>query len=227
MSISVELLSHMGSDITVVNAARVSMNKSVSTMQVRDKNLIRFLACNGHMSPFRHCFFQFRITAPEFVARQAYKHCVGISATSDSVTNDSAWNEISMRYVRMDDIFVPKKWRRAPKEIRQGSSDEVFSIEEESKIKHLYESTIEICKNTYNTLLSMGVAREMARAVLPLSVNTQWIWTLSLQAVAHFVKLRNSPHAQAEIQEVAKKIEALVVPCVPDSWEALMESIHC
>jgi WD40 repeat protein len=118
-------------------------------------------------------------------------------------------------------------WRKAPKEVRQGSSDEKFSVIENSELDQLYNSAIQRCNETYNKMLSLGVAREMARMVLPLSVNTQWIWTLSLQAVAHFVKLRKSPHAQLEIQELANKIEGCVKPLVPISWEALMTCGHC
>ena len=226
--IRVELLDHMGSDVTVVNAARVSMDKRTDSLRERDVNLIQRLATDGHMSPFRHVYFQFRVQAPEFIARQAYKHVVGIATTSGvAYSNDAGWNEVSMRYVRMRECHVPTMWRRAPAEVRQGSSTtEQFTDAENSEIAALYDSAMTKSIETYNALVDRGVAREMARMVLPLSVMTQWIWTMSLQAVVHFVKLRHSSEAQQEIRELAHHMEELVRPLVPISWEALTKSIH-
>jgi thymidylate synthase (FAD) len=224
--ISVVLKQHLGNDLTVVDAARVSLQKEAPELRPQDIKLIQFLADNGHMSPFRHCMVQFRIKAPEFVARQAFKHNVGISATSGPVHNCAdAWNEVSMRYVRMNDFYVPEEWRKAPKEIRQGSStDEHFTPEEQDKIDQMYRTALQQCQTTYKQMLEAGVAREMARMILPLSVQTEWIWTMSLQAAAHFVKLRQDPGAQLEIQQLAEQIEKLAEPVAPVSWKALMRS---
>jgi thymidylate synthase (FAD) len=226
--ISVELIDHMGSDLTIVNAARVSMEKQITEMREQDSKLIHHLAHHAHMSPFRHVFFQFRIRAPEFVARQAFKHNVGISATAGPGCNvDTAWNEVSMRYVRMKEFYTPSEWRKAPKEIRQGSAvDDSFTDREQQDIKMIYSQALEHCITAYQSLLNANVAREMARMILPLSVETQWIWTMSLQAIIHFIKLRHSAEAQSEIRELANQMETLVRPFVPIAFDALMASPH-
>jgi len=227
MSIEIELISSMGNDLTVVNAARVSHDKQTDQLRERDTGLIKWMADKAHLSPFRHVFVQFRIRAPEFVARQAYRHHIGIEATSSAHTATDAWNEMSQRYVRPKDFFVPEEWRKAPKEIRQGSStDEVFSAEEQDKCKQIYGEALAKCQEAYQALLEAGVAREMARMILPLSVETQWIWTMSLQAVVHFIKLRKDPTAQLEIQILAQKMADLVQPIAPVAFEALLQSPH-
>lgn len=221
--ISVELVESMGSDLTVVNAARVSLDKRTAILRDCDKTLIHFLAKNGHMSPFRHVMFQFRIKAPEFIARQAFKHNVGINTTSGELQHCSdAWNEVSMRYVRMKELYTPTHWRKAPAEARQGSSlTEELDEKTQEQCSALYEKTMTTAMTTYEELLKLGVAREMARMVLPLSVETNWVWTMSLQAVCHFVKLRQHPGAQKEIQEMANQMEKIVQPLAPVSWQAL------
>lgn len=223
-SISVELLDHMGSDLTVVNAARVSHDKRVNELKEADKKLIVFLATHKHSSPFRHVMFQFRVTAPEFIARQAFKHMVGISASAGEFQNQSdSWNELSMRYVTMKSIYVPNTWRKAPEDKRQGSHfTETLDEVTQKKCMQVYQDATDAAMCAYDQLLKLGVAREMARIVLPLSIRTSWYWTMSLQAVVHFVKLRKAPEAQLEIQELALEMEKLVKPLVPNSWEALM-----
>ena len=226
MALSVALIDHMGSDLTVVNAARVSLDKHVEELREADKKLITFLAANKHSSPFRHVMFQFRITAPEFIARQAFKHNVGINASSGEFQNQSdSWNEISMRYVTMKSIYVPKVWRKAPEEKRQGSSlTETLDDGTQKRCMQIYQEATDSAMCAYDELLKLGVAREMARMVLPLSIETKWYWTMSLQAVVHFVKLRKAPEAQLEIQELATQMEKLVAPLVPYSWDALMKA---
>jgi len=224
---TVDLVDYMGSDLTVVNAARVSLDKQVKELREADLKLIQFLAQHKHSSPFRHVMFQFRITAPEFIARQAYKHNVGINASSGEFQNQSdSWNEMSMRYVTMKNIYVPQTWRKAPEEKRQGSSvTETLSETTQAQCMQVYQDATDAAMCAYTELLKLGVAREMARIVLPLSIETSWIWTMSLQAVVHFVKLRKAPEAQLEIQEMAEKMEKLVAPLVPHSWKALMDSV--
>jgi len=224
MSLSVELVGHMGTDLTVVNAARVSLDKHVSELTEADRKLIGFLAKHKHSSPFRHVMFQFRMKAPEFIARQAFKHAVGINATSGEFQNQSdSWNELSMRYVTMKNMYIPRIWRKAPEEKRQGSSlTETLDENTQKKCMEIYQHATDMAMCAYSDLLKLGVAREMARMVLPLSVETSWYWTMSLQAVVHFVKLRKAPEAQFEIQELATQMEKLVLPLVPYSWAALM-----
>ena len=219
-----ELVASMGSDLTVVNAARVSLDKHTQNMRDCDAKLIQFLAKNGHMSPFRHVMFQFRIKAPEFIARQAFKHNVGINTTSGELQHCSdAWNEVSMRYIRMKECYTPAIWRKAPEEARQGSSrTEELSDDLQKECSEVYTKALETCQQAYEQLLKLGVAREMARMILPLSVQTTWYWTMSLQAVAHFVKLRQDENAQHEIQELAQQMAHLVEPVAPIAWRALL-----
>ena len=160
----VELIDKMGSDLTVVNAARVSYGKNKEVMDASDEKLIKYLAKHNHWSPFAHCTLQFRIKAPVFVARQLVKHQVGLS-----------WNEISRRYVDYEPEFhTPEVWRGRPDDSKQGSSGEVQTDEE------YYNRYINGCKVYYNLLLNEGVAPEMARMVLPQSMMTEWYWTCLL-----------------------------------------------
>jgi len=223
----VELVDHMGSDVTVVNAARVSLDKHITDLREVDRKLLVFLATHKHFSPFRHVQFQFRISAPEFIARQMFRHNVGIQASSGEFQNQSdAWNEISQRYVTVRDVYVPEpaSWRKAPAEKRQGSSlTEQLIPETQHFCDAVYSKAIQTAIQAYNDLLTAGVAKEMARMVLPMSVETKFYWTMSLQAVHHFVALRKSPEAQLEIQKIAEQMEAIVSKLVPESWKALSE----
>lgn len=223
MSISCELVNSMGSDLTIVNAARVSLDKHTTVFRDCDAKLIDYLATHNHMSPFRHVMFQFRIKAPEFIARQAFKHNIGINTTSGDFRETSdAWNEVSMRYVRMKECYQPAgQWRQAPEEARQGSDGLIEDPEIQLQCQKIYETAIQTSLATYEELLKLGVAREMARMVLPLSIQTTWYWTMSLQAVAHFVKLRQHAGAQQEIQELASQMAKLVEPVVPVAWRVL------
>jgi len=224
--LKVELVDHMGSDVTVVNAARVSLDKHITELREADCKLLGFLATHKHFSPFRHVQFQFRITAPEFIARQMFKHNVGIQASSGEFQNQSdAWNEISQRYVTVKDVFVPggpNPWRKAPEQRRQGSSvDQALTETTQAKCRELYATAMKVSLETYRELLELGVAKEMARMVLPMSVETKFYWTMSLQAVHHFVALRKSPDAQFEIQILAAQMEDIVRGLVPEAWRAL------
>jgi thymidylate synthase (FAD) len=185
----VELIDKMGSDLSVVNAARVSFAKIKDKFEDKDEKLIKYLAVHGHWSPFAHASLSFRIKAPVFVARQLVKHQVGLS-----------WNEVSRRYV--DDephFYIPFMWRKRPdKSIKQGSSDE----EIEYDITHL----INVAKETYNDMLEEGIAPEMARMILPQCMMTEWIWSGSLYAFARVCNLRNKENAQVETRMVTHHI---------------------
>ena len=185
----VELIDKMGSDLSVVNAARVSFAKIKEKFEDKDEKLIKYLAVHGHWSPFAHASLSFRIKAPVFVARQLVKHQVGLS-----------WNEVSRRYV--DDephFYIPFMWRKRPaKNIKQGSSDE----EIEYDITHL----INVAKETYNDMLEEGIAPEMARMILPQCMMTEWIWSGSLYAFARVCNLRNKENAQVETRMVTHHI---------------------
>lgn len=218
----VELVDAMGSDLTVVNAARVSFGKRKTELSEGDKKLIRYLAEHQHWSPFRHVQLQFHCKVPEFVARQWYKHVVGITY-SELPTVDHAWNEISLRYVDASEFefYTPDGFRKQSEDNKQASMDETVS-DPEGLLKQRYETN---CKETfelYQDLVESGVAKEQARGILPLSIYTEYYWTASLQAVVNFIKLRKHPGAQFEIQAYANAIEKLVEKVVPVSYQSLL-----
>jgi thymidylate synthase (FAD) len=201
----VDLIDHMGNDLTVVNAARVSFDKTSNDLSHADIKLIYFLAKHQHWSPFSHAFLQFRIKAPIFVARQLGKHQVGLS-----------WNEISRRYVDYEpEFYVPSKWRLRADNIKQGSSSE--------EIEYNVTSTMQYVQQTYDNLLREGVAPEMARMVLPQNMMTEWYWSGSLYAFARVCQLRLDSTAQVEVQEVARQLSAHCLTLFRHSWSALMK----
>jgi len=216
----VSYIDHMGSDLRVVNAARVSFDK-VSTWERSDYNLndqslvnvlldkdaklIWYLAKHKHWTPFGHCQATFRIQAPIFVARQLGKHQVGM-----------VWNEVSRRYVDSDPRFYrPTEWRKRAKNIKQGSSDETINY----SAAPLYAYALQC----YSNMIADGICPEQARMVLPQAMYTEWYWTGSLAAWARVCKLRLDPHTQRETQEVAKMLDKEMVKLYPISWKALME----
>jgi thymidylate synthase (FAD) len=209
--IKVDLIDKMGSDLSVVNAARVSFNKVSTQCDDKDVKLINYLARHNHWTPFAHAFLSFRIKAPIFVARQAVKHQVGL-----------AWNEVSRRYVDSEpEFWFPKEWRGRPQNMKQGSSG-VVTLDTEAYC--CPEDQVALSLATYNGLLDQGVAPEQARMVLPQNTMTEWIWSGSLAAFCRVCKLRLDPHAQQEIQELAGGILAHLEACFPVSTKALLES---
>ena len=204
----VELVDKMGSDLTVVNAARVSYGKNKEQFDDKDEKLIKFLAEHNHWSPFAHASLQFRIKAPVFVARQLVKHQVGL-----------VWNEISRRYVDYTpELYEPKEWRGRPQNSKQGS-DGTVSID--SNEKHRLDMTMEQCKIIYNSLIGKGIAPEQARMVLPQSMMTEWIWSGTLYAFARVCNLRCAKDTQEETREVANQIHNICKEEFPMSWKYL------
>tara|TARA_R110000765_G_scaffold376916_1_gene467671 strand:- start:1549 stop:2220 length:672 start_codon:yes stop_codon:yes gene_type:complete len=212
----VELIDKMGSDLTVVNAARVSFaNKHKEFNGQKDERLIAYLAKHNHWSPFAHCNMQFHIRAPIFVARQLVKHQVGLS-----------WNEVSRRYVDLEvEFYEPKVWRGKAADKKQGSSDDEIDINPGGKFVDDYQHVMRSAKWTYGELLRKGVAPEQARMVLPQSMMTEWYWSGTLYAFARVCILRLDKNAQQETQEVAKQISAYAQKQFPISWKYLMEEI--
>jgi len=211
----VRVVDALGSDVTVVNAARVSFGKSIAEIRSQDKNLLSYLAEHGHTSPFRHVYVQFHIKAPEFVARQWYKHIVG----GEYSFKDTAWNEISGRYVEYDmSASMPGELRRQSDDRKQGSSDEVV---EDAQLLNEFHAYVQSGFDLYKRLIESGVAKEQARTVLPITFNTEWYWTASLQALSHFVSLRDHPNAQVEIQDYARLIDDCMLTLFPNAWRAL------
>lgn len=210
----VQLKDWMGSDVDVVNAARVSFGKEVEELGDSDTRLMRYLAENGHESPFRHIFVKLRIKMPEFCCRQMYKHIIGIEATSNSATKDHAWNEISQRYVPVSDTFYPQLWRAQSEDNKQASDG---LISNQDKANELYDSYLTQMQNTYQQLLDLGVAKEQARIVLPLSIYSEVIWTASFQAIMNLIRLRDHHHAQQEIRDYAVVIKDICSELFPVS----------
>lgn len=219
----VELVDYMGTDLTVVNSARVSFGKRKTEVSEGDKKLIKYLADNQHWSPFRHVQLQFHCKVPEAIARQWYKHVVGAEYSVGGATNrDHAWNEISGRYVDLSDVeyYVPQYFRRQASDNKQASLDEpalMTGALSEFMRRHLDES-----KRLYGVMVEMGVAREQARLILPLNIYTEYYWTISLQGLVNFIKLRNHSHAQYEIQLYAQALEKLIPDDLSISKEALL-----
>ena len=215
--IKVTHIDHMGSDLSVVNAARVSFGKkseALGTSGVEgqpmtpilndpDKKLIKYLAKHKHMSPFGHCFASFHVKAPVFVARQLVKH------------KFLRWNEISRRYVSDNpEFYRPEIWRGKSDDKKQGS-DGVVEVED------VLEETDGQALVTYQELLNAGVCPEQARMVLPQSTMTEWYWSGSLDAFSDMCKLRCKSDTQYETRIVADHISNLMLNLFPKSWSAL------
>ena len=242
MVIKAELIDHMGDDLTIVNAARVSMDKESyfaccdegcctgecftgdynnPQLLAKDEKLIKYLAKNGHWTPFSHAMITLRETVPIFVARQRFKHKVGFTE-----------NEISRRYVDSEPAFFkPDVWRRRAENVKQGSSKEPvheplrINIASSMTTCETYEKHIERCVDYYNELLENGTCPEQARMVLPQSMLTSYYVTGSLYAFIHAYKLRVDSHAQEEIQMLARQWDQLIRPLYPISWGALIDEV--
>ena len=201
----VKVIDVMGTDLSVVNAARVSFAKESNELSDKDEKLIKYLAKHNHWSPFGHASLQFRIKAPIFVARQLVKHQVGL-----------VWNEVSRRYVDDEpEFFIPDQWRSRPENSKQGSGEEI--------IIYNIESTMQFVKQTYQNLLKANVAPEMARMVLPQNMYTEWYWSGTLMAFARVCNLRCKDDTQFETQHIADCIDWHLHDKFPISWEALRD----
>ena len=199
----VELVDKMGSDLSVVNAARVSYSKVADEMTDKDEKLIKYLVEHNHWSPFAHAAIQFRIQAPVYVARQLVKHQVGL-----------VWNEVSRRYVDDEpEFYIPKEWRLKAEDKKQGSSEET--------IEYNIDGSIQFVKQTYDNLLKAGVAPEMARMVLPQNLYTEWYWSGTLMAFARVCNLRCAKDTQWETQQIANQIHYEARQLFPISWKYL------
>ena len=224
----VKYLNHMGSDLTVVNAARVSFNKVSEKLDERDEKLIKYLATHNHWTPFAHPQISLHVKVPIFIARQLGKHQVGL-----------VMNEVSRRYVDDEpEFFMPEQWRGRAENKKQGSSDvailqlkhgPTFVEDLWGDVDNNWHPSLHISAfnqgalDTYRWLLESGVAPEQARMVLPQSMYTEWHWTGSLAAWGRVYSLRIDPHAQKEVQEIARQIGEIVEPLFPYSWKALTD----
>lgn len=209
----VELIDKMGTDLSVVNAARVSFDKKSAweedKLKSGDERLIKFLAEHNHWTPFGHAALSFHIKAPIFVARQLVKHTVGL-----------VWNEVSRRYVdSVPEIYYPDSWRKRNEDKKQGSYEDQFV-----NVKDLSSSAEAVCNASiayYKDLLAAGVCAEQARMVLPQNIFTEWYWSGSLIAFARVCNLRCKKDTQLETRLVAEQIDTITQELFPVSWKYL------
>lgn len=230
--IEVTLIDKMGTDLSVVNAARVSFDKTseyewydsdgrgpcsspspcgeyfnIRKLNDADCKLLNYLATHNHWSPFSHAFASFRIKAPIFVARQLVKHTVGL-----------AWNEVSRRYVSTEpEFYLPDYWRKSASNVKQGSSNVTAGY-----FDPVAKKATELCLSAYILMLNEGVCAEQARMILPQNTMTEWIWSGSLYAYARICNLRLDSHTQKETQIVAQQINNYMKDLFPESWKVLV-----
>lgn len=217
----VRLVTQMGSDLTPVNAARVSFNKESTEFSERDERLIQFLINEGHTSPFRHAMLQFEVYAPLMVARQWWKYIIGSSHQEGSQDPMNAWNESSRRYVtEAIEFYVPDEahWRSMPENRKQGSGDALGQPIGAEATRRLLEQ-IEYGMKNYDWATEQGIATEEARLFLPSAYGlyVRWYWTVSLQAVVNFLQQRLDEHAQWEIRQFAQAVKELSQEAFPVS----------
>jgi len=220
----VDLIDYMGSDLSVVNSARVSFNKESDwdsdpnwtgyrekKLSERDTKLIKYLAQHNHFTPFCHPQISLRIKCPIFVRAQLGKHQVGL-----------VMNEVSRRYVTFEPEVYTPLWRSAPTNgAKQGSDGAIEDLDICIKMRQEYEGVVKECLDLYNRLLADGVAPEQARSILPQGTYTEFVWTGSLYAFARVYNLRIDAHSQWEIQKYAEAIDKIIAPLFPVSWKNL------
>ena len=221
---SITLDDWMGGDLAITNAARVSFGGESQELTGRDKKLIKYLADHKHMSPFRHCVLKLVFKdIPEVIARQLYKHCVGIALTSGETRFiDTPWNEISGRYVELPtEFFTPPVFRQQSKDNKQASDPNVL-VQNQGAALGWYTQALDQAAASYQALLDLGVCKEQARMVLPMCFKTSFIWTGSLEAAVHLVKLRKHNGAQQEMIPVAEIVEKACRIVAPVATAALL-----
>ena len=217
-------IDHMGSDLSVVNSARVSFGKTsqlvfnddpddVGSLSDRDTKLINYLAKHKHLSPFGHAFASFHVKAPIFVARQLVKH------------KFLRWNEISRRYVDDEpEFYTPDVWRGRSADKKQGSEGvSLWNHGQGTGYRDVEYEVMDSIRSLYLDMIDKGVAPEQARMVLPQSTMTEWYWSGSLDAFARMCKLRLPSDTQQETRVVAQQISEKMSELFPVSWTALME----
>lgn len=202
---SLELVRVSGTDIDIVNAARVSFGKQVTTLEPKDIKLINYLIQYNHTSPLEHNQLSFRVKTPIFVARQWMRHRM------------NSYNEISYRYVEVqDEFYIPAEWRFQDQNNRQAS----HGAFQDAELTAQYRTQVAASLKSYQDLLTAGVCREQARGILPVCIYTQFIFTCNLHSLTHFLKLRLSPGAQHEIKVYAKGMLELAEPYFPVALQA-------
>lgn len=201
----VELVNYTGSDLMVINAARVSLGKQKDIIDESDIKLISYLIKNQHLSTLEHCFFTFRLEIPIYVARQLMRH------------RSFSFNEISGRYVEFtDSFFTPDNFRLQDKNIKQGSKIDTDNLLNQPIVNDIYKEALDNAYLSYKNLLDSGVCKEQARGVLPLALNTQLYATCNIRSFYTYLKLRLDSHSQVEIQDISNQMLELV-KAIPDN----------
>lgn len=204
----VRLVDMMGGDQGVVDAARVSYGGKSKGADA-DRKLIAYLLKHSHLTPFEHALFKFHVRAPIFVARQWFRH------------RFAAYNEISFRYTEVkDDFYMPAKWRGQDNKNKQGSS--TSTTLDQARLNDMFKKDIDSALATYKSMIEMGVAREMARMVLPVNLYTEFYWTVNARSLMNFVALRADAHAQWEIQQYGEAMAKAFRDGMPWTYEAFL-----
>lgn len=233
VKMKVTYIDKMGSDLSVVNAARVSFSKTsdweyqeieyvdpdertincskeIVGLKPADEKLIKYLAEHNHWTPFGHASLSIHVKAPIFVARQLVKHMVGLT-----------WNEVSRRYVDSDpEFFFPEKWRKKNPDKKQGSYENEFVDLSPSEAKAI-RAAVDVADTVYKTILDLGVCAEQARMILPQNMYTEWYWSGTLYAFARVCNLRCKPDTQKETRDIADQISEIASKHFPVSWKYL------
>jgi thymidylate synthase (FAD) len=220
---SIRLVSVLGDDLSVVNAARVSYDKESKELTNKDANLLRFLWKENHTSPFRHAAVTFEVYAPLFVARQWWKYAV----SSTHIDDQNGWNESSRRYITEQEHFylpMPDEWRGAPENSKQGSAEPV-NVVIGAKYTQALRHIIQFGETQYKEALEDGIAPELARLLLPAyGMYVRWRWTISLHGLLNFLEQRLEHDAQYEIQEYAKAVKQLTKDTFPETYKVVFEN---
>lgn len=218
----IEYITHSGSDNLIANIARLSMTEDSKWLELpegysEDKrnSLIRYLADNKHTSPFRHNSICIKGTVPLFIARQLGKHQVGLT-----------WNEKSMRYREDPAFWVPREWREAAPNVKQGSGGAV-DAQTQLVMDDVYNNVLDVTEGAYQYALDQGICKEQARMMLPQSMQVEFVWTGSLMAFAHVYTLRIDGHAQKEAQDFARALDKIIRPLFPVAWDKLTKEPEC
>lgn len=210
----IALIDAMGSDLTVVNAARVSFGARSEFMEKKDEKLVAFLMREKHASPFEHCIFQFYVKCPIFVAREWFRH------------RWSSFNEFSMRYSVPENLefWVPPEdhWRQQVGKPGDYSFEKIDSATKRGMAEAAMHKVYEEAESAYRIMLMNGIAKEIARAVMPVSVYTQFYWTVNARSLINFLALRNDDQAQLEIALYAEIIEKIFAEKMPVTYNSFI-----
>jgi thymidylate synthase (FAD) len=217
----VRLIDWMGTSLDIVCDARQSFDQSSSEWTDKDQKLLNYLVKHQHTSPFRGVVTKWQVKAPLFIARQWWKHVIGGTYANDQL----GWNEKSFRYCEADDetYYMPREFRQQSASNKQASAGPLEpSMNQVAMIE--YAKALEQAKQAYKALLTLGVSKEQARGIMPMSTYTSFTWTCSLQALLHFLSLRDKPDAQGEIQCYAQALATLARPLFKEAFQAFEEN---